>query len=200
MEFINEIISLLDNVEIESSIHLKKNNKTIKIIDHRIVCDNKTSKTYLVFRIPGDDKYTKINLNNILDFINDGIISALPGDDEIEKLHFVTSYLKSIPKLDSKKATTEPNINKSKLSSEVKTIILSDEDIIDKIKKLINIKDGKDFIIKMANGKLDVNNLNNDKIIESLGRLLNTSIGQKCIRQMASKYMNQIEEELKSFD
>lgn len=190
---LEELLLLLDNLEIESSVNIKKNNKNIKIIDHRIICDKKTSTTYLAFKTPDENEYTKINLHNIFEFIFDGLISALPGEN-IDKLNFVTSYLNNIPKLNN-----PPKMNdiKMDIAPSVKEIIISNIDIIDKLKQLINIEDGKIFIKKMSQEYFNIDNSDDEKIIKSLDKLLTTSLGQKCIRRMASKYIDKIEEQIK---
>lgn len=203
---VNELLTVLDTFEIESSIDIIKNNKKVTLVDQRIVTDKKTSKTYLVFKEPGEEKDTKIDLLNIIEFLANGLYMALPGEN-MEKIEFITSYLNTMPKL--KKGTepeiklTEPKKKKKNAtttatptttttaSNEVKNIILSNDDIIEKINKLMKLEEGKEFIKKMAGSE-------NESIFNSIDKMMKTSLGQKFIKKMAHKYMNELEEKIKS--
>lgn len=176
MEQIMELFELfLENFEIETSVHIRKNNKTIQLIDQRLLHDSTTGNTHVLFKTANDTEYTKVNIDRLKDFMVNELTEAIPGKST-DKLDFILNFFKSIPSTNKEKSTnTIPDI--------VKEITTSSDDPVIIVKKLLACEEGKNFLQKQA----QIRGYSNG--IQTLTNLLESEFGQTLIRKNASKFM-----------
>ncbi len=181
---------LFKGIEVESSVNIIHDSKVIKFIDQRIIHDEKTAKTYIIFRF-GNSKPIRIKVDKIIDFLMETLKNAsMEGDDSIVKI--MARFLEHIPKIEcdtqsknKKNSKEKPIVKSSEKNGEltVQEIIDSDIDNLDKVKQLISFSEGRSFIKKMAN-------TDSDKIIDTINRMVKTSFGQTMIRKIIERHMN----------